>query len=885
MKEDCPELYERIKKSVKAGNWQPIGGMWVESDCNVVSGESLVRQFVYGLRFFKEEFGIHTNVVWLPDVFGYSAAFPQIIKKAGMKYFMTIKIYWSQVNKPPYQTFKWVGIDGTDVLTHFSPLGDYNAIMTPAQIRANWDRYDQKHLSDSNLLIYGYGDGGGGATHEMLEFAERAKDFIDFPKVKLASPEKFFEDLDKQVSGKSPSSPSGTASCISNCTAARIRRRAETSDRTRQSEFHYQTAEQLSATARLLTGAPYPTAAIDEGWKLILLNQFHDIIPGSSIGEVYIDSTADYAHVKELGDAAVDSALATLAEQVGGEGKALVYNPLSWARRDVVALSAYLGLDGQSVVDLDGAPQTLVELAGQVPSLGYAALSDTTSPSGMEPLWASYSSTGEMTPRVQRVFDGMFEVEQDPPVAVMVANTIFYAAIREGATAIVLEPEANQIKMLVQKGDTEIERAPIPNQAHLAVTARFKRIGGMNVNVVDAEQTGSVNFADYQFNVTCTPTTHGERISVCVLHTTQEVQTDSNFPHATIEVMENRFWKISLDKNGEIESLIDKRTGREVIDSTSYCKGNALLAFEDRPMFWEAWDMDIFYNDKMYPVQTVNEIKVIETGPIRAGIEIKRTVDGGRGSTVRQRIFVYRDMERIDFETELDWHEHQTLLKVAFPVTVNALKATYDIQFGSIERPTHWNTTWDWAQFEVCGQKWADLSEGDYGVSLLSDSKYGWDIRGNVMRLSLLKSAISPDPEADQGIHRFTYSLYPHAGGWREAQTVRRAYELNVQVKAVAKSGTGALPPAFSLVATTSPNIIIETVKKAEDDDSLIVRFYDAHNQRGTANLQFGRPVISAKAVNLLENDLDGDQPTLDGETVSLSYHPFEIRTLKVLLA
>ena len=244
--------------------------------------------------------------------------------------------------------------------------------------------------------------------------------------------------------------------------------------------------------------------------------------------------------------------------------------------------------------------------------------------------------------------------------------------------------------------------------------------------------------------------------------------------------LENRFFKITLDGNGEITSLYDKRVGREVMDQSSYCKGNALLTFEDKPMTYDAWDIDIFYQDKMTPVQALDSIEVIEQGPLRATVEIKRSF--GAGSRITQRISLYRDLPRIDFATDADWQERQTLLKAAFPVAVHSPRATYDIQFGNVERPTHWNTSWDWARFEVCGHKWADISEGDYGVSLLSDSKYGWDIKGNVMRLTLLKGAISPDPDADRGRHQFSYALYPHAGDWRAAETVRRAYEFNVPV-------------------------------------------------------------------------------------------------------
>lgn len=746
VKEDNPALYERIKAAIKRGQWEPVGGMWVESDCNVVSGESLVRQFLYGLRFFQKEFGKHTDVVWLPDVFGYSAAFPQIIKKAGMKYFMTIKIYWSQINKPPYQTFEWEGLDGTTVLTHFSPLGDYNAQMTPDQWNRNWNNYKQKHLNDSALYIYGYGDGGGGPTRQMIETAERGRDFPGMPKLKLTTNEAFFEDLEKQVAGK-VDLPRWVGELYLEYHRGTYTSQARNKRFNRKSEIGLQTAEQIGSLALLLTGTAYPHDQINKAWELTLLNQFHDIIPGSSIHAVYEDSTVDYQFIKERYEGAIQTGLDAIAHNLkAGSGDVIVYNPLSWTRSDVAEVPRYFNLPGQHIVDLDGQEKTLIHL-GAIPSLGYNTL-----------------------------------LAEEMPLA-----------------------------------------ADAPADGQLAVNAN---------------------------------------------------------------TLENRFFRVTLDSNGEIASLIDKRLGRDVIDENSYCKGNALLLFEDKPMEYDAWDIDIYYLDKMYPLQELSELRVIENGPLRGTVEIKRVF--GQGSVVTQRISIYRDLPRIDFDTQVDWQERQTLLKVAFPVNIHSPRATYDIQFGNLERPTHWNTSWDWARFEVCGHKWADLSEGNYGVSLLSDSKYGWDTKGNVMRLTLLKGAIHPDADADLGTHRFTYSLYPHEGDWRAAETVQRAYELNVPVRIAKVTGSGDLPQSMSLASVDDPNLIIETIKKAEDDDSLILRLYETYGQRGTAALNFPRAVQSAVEVNLLEVETEEAKlqtVNISGQSVAFAYTPYEIKTFKVQLA
>ncbi|MEO7715711.1 MAG: alpha-mannosidase [Capsulimonas sp.] len=748
LKEDNPTVYARVKEAVARGQWEPVGAMWVESDCNVVSGESLVRQFLYGSRFFEQEFGHKTEVVWLPDVFGYCAAFPQIIKKSGLKYFMTIKIYWSQVNKPPYQTFEWEGIDGTSVLTHFSPIGGYNSTMVPEEWEKTWSEYKQKNLNDSALYIYGWGDGGGGPTRQMLESAERAADFPGIPKIKLTTNQEFFEDLERQVHGN-PMLPRWVGELYLEYHRGTYTSQGRIKRQNRQAEFLLQAAEQISSLAFWEADAAYPQDTLESAWKLTLLNQFHDIIPGSSIKAVYEDSDKDYGQIQSAGGEAVRAGLAAIAGLSHTRpADIILHNPLSWRRKDSAELPSSFNLPGQRVIDLDGNAKTLVSLA-KLPSLGCLVACP-----------ADFIPTG--------------------------------------------------------REDTSL--------------------------------------------------------SVSAQH------------------LENRFFRVELDENGEISSLCDKRAEREVIDAQSYCRGNAFLTFEDKPLAFDAWDIDIFYNDKMAPVRQVSSIEVVERGPQRISVEVIRSF--GSGSAIRQRISLWRDLPRIDFDTEVEWRERQTLLKVAFPITVHSPRATYDIQFGNVERPTHWNTSWDWARFEVCAHKWADLSEGDYGVSLLSDCKYGWDIKGNVMRLTLLKGAISPDPDADLGRHRFAYALYPHRGDWREAETVRRAYEFNAPPLAIKapetpSSGNGAakLETPLSFLSVDRANIIVETVKKSEDDDTLIVRLYEAHGQRGRAALTFGVGVTSVTEVNLMEvvtPEFGGELAIEGGTLVLLEYKPYEIKTLKV---
>jgi alpha-mannosidase len=386
----------------------------------------------------------------------------------------------------------------------------------------------------------------------------------------------------------------------------------------------------------------------------------------------------------------------------------------------------------------------------------------------------------------------------------------------------------------------------------------------------------------------------------------------------TTERLENQFFRIDLDANGEISAIYDKRAGRDVLEPGQ--TANQLIAFEDRPLNYDAWDIDIFYAEKPYPIRDVQRIAVVERGPIRGGVEIARRF---LKSTIRQRILIYAELPRIDIATEIDWHEHQILLKAGFPVAINAARASYEIQFGVVERPTHRNTSWDVARFETCAQRWIDLSEGGYGVALLNDSKYGHDLHDNVMRLTLLKSGINPDPNADQGLHRFTYALLPHAGDWREAEVVRRAAELNTPLLAYRpQAADDAQQPAepVSFASCDAAHVQLDTIKTAEDGDGLILRVYETHNQRGPVTLSFARPILDAQPCNLLEeaeeqrtknNRTENGEPgarnqepekhqaqitrqavgqavgdlIVAGNTLRFAIRPFEIRSFRVRFA
>ncbi|MCM1991820.1 alpha-mannosidase [Oceanirhabdus seepicola] len=755
VKEEHPEIYEQVKEKIKEGKWEAEGGMWLEADCNLASGESLIRQILFGTRFFKEEFGVDNKILWLPDVFGYSAALPQILKKFHIDYFMTTKISWNEYNKVPYDTFMWEGIDGSSIFSHFITTIDYKTaisgshrtryegVLGPTEVKGAWHRYQQKNINNEVLISYGYGDGGGGPTKEMLENARRLERGIPgCPTVKMEKARDFFEKFEERV-GNNKRLPKWVGELYLEYHRGTYTSMARNKRYNRKSEFLFQDAEFFNVMNTCIDKTvQYPQQRINDGWETILLNQFHDIIPGSSIKEVYDESKEQYEEVLKNGNELLENAVNQITDKIKLEERSLViFNQLSFRRRDVVTFHIPEGMNNIEVMDEKGNiyPVQLIEnkkgllYAENIPAKGYKAF-------------------------------------------------------------IIRECQAKSAEQL---------------------------------------------------------TVSTEKIS-------------------------NRFFDITLDENANITSIYDKINHRKVLKSLE--KGNVLQAFEDKPHLWDAWDINIYYQEKMWEINHVEEVQVINNGPVRATIKIKRRF---LDSIITQYMHVYNHIPRIDFENEIEWKEKQLLLKVAFPVDVHTNKATYEIQYGNVERPTHWNTSWDMAKFEVCAHKWADLSEGNYGVSLLNDCKYGHDIKDGIMRLSLLKSPIWPNPEADRELHKFTYSLYPHCGDWKLAQTTQMAYNLNCPMYArVEEPHDGILPKELSFISVDTENVIIEAVKKAEDSDELIIRLYECYNRRTRVTVSFYKELEKVFECDLMEKVIE--EIKVCGNSFEFEIKPYEIRTFKI---
>ena len=741
MQEHYPEIFKRIKRRVKEGRWEPFGALWVESDCNVPSGEALVRQLLYGNRYFRKEFGVHSRTAWLPDAFGYSWSLPQILKKAQVDTFVTTKITWSRFTEFPYSVFQWEGADGTRIWGMMPPL-NYDGNIHPKECIMQWNLFKQKERFEELPYPYGHGDGGGGVTMQMIEYGRRLKNIVGVPKCELGRIQDSIDRMKQQC--RFEDLPVWNNELYLEYHRGCQTTQARTKRNNRKCEFLLRQTEFLSSLA-LLNGGKYDRKTLYDAWKIVLTNQFHDILPGSSITEVYTQTDLDYEKAKSLAAAARASALKHLVERIdtSGEGTPIVvFNDLPWVRSDVAQATLPLPKGAFVVLAPNGVP---------VP----------------------HQQTGPN--------DVLFEVDGLPPMGYAV-----YRVVRSKSAA---EP--------------------------------IRRL------------------------------------------------------NASPKGMENDFLRIRFDKDGCLTSVYDKVEQREALEKGQ--RGNVLQLFDDRPHGNDAWDIDPNFEEIMWEPRAASSIGVAETGPVRAIVRVVRKTER---SVITQDITMYSNLPRLDFVTHVDWHEKRVLMKAAFPVDVRSSWASYEIQYATIGRATHQNTDFDRARYEVAAQKWADLSEGDYGVSLLNDCKYGHDTKGNVMRVSLLRSPIDPDPKADEGEHRFTYSLYPHAWDWRNG-TVQQGYQLNAPVLAVAaRAKHGALPATYAFAAVDAENVIIDAVKRAEDSPALIVRLYEAYGQRGDVSLTFGRKPTRVTECDLME---ENDAPvTMRGATIRFHVKPYELRTFKV---
>ena len=737
-----PRLFEAVRARIKKGQWEPVGSMWVEADTNLAGGEALVRQFLYGKRYFKEKFGIETKDMWLPDVFGYSAATPQILAKCNIDYFLTQKISWNQINKFPHNTFWWQGIDGTRVWTHFPPSDTYTGLCGAKDLRSHVTVHRDAARSDRGLYVFGYGDGGGGPTAEHLEVLRRAANAPGVPRIVRQKAVDFFED----AAEASRDLPVWVGELYAEFHRGTYTTQAATKKGNRECEMLLRDAEFLCAAA-YGGGREYPAKELESLWKVVLFNQFHDILPGSSVHEVYVDAEREYDEVRAALGPIIENAI-----------KRMVDKSDTSTYQKPIALFQFSDLAGQGAIE---------------------------KPKGRTP--KSIMCGSESMP-VQEIDDF-------------------------GSKKLVF---------------------PLPETA----------LNG---------------------------------VAICDL--SDEPPQRTNRLIAKPRRIENDTWSVRFDSNGNITSILSLEDRTEFIEKGKLA--NLFQIFDDRPLFWSAWDIDAFALETAKDLVKSERFEIVEEGPVRVAVEIEKRIGE---SVLKQRISL-GPTPGIRFDTWVDWRETEKMLKVAFPVAVSSPRATFEIQFGNVERPTHRNTSWDIARFEVCAHKWIDLSEGDHGVALINDCKYGHDVLGNVMRLTLLRSPKAPDKTADMGIHRFSYVLMPHFGPYNWANVVPAAYALNAPVHSLPleKHSPNKPEELEQFIASNDRNIVIESVKKAEDSNALIVRAYEAHNARGGAEIFCAKTLKRVTLCDMLENEVE-DVPVADG-AFRFAYKPFEILTFKLELS
>jgi alpha-mannosidase len=697
LKEHYPELFERVRLRIAEGSFVPVGGMWVESDSNLPGGEALARQFVAGKRFFIEEFGVEPLEVWLPDSFGYSGALPQIARAAGSRWFLTQKISWNETNVMPHHTFRWEGIDGTRIFTHFPPVDSYNSTLSGADLARAERQYSEKGVANTSLVPFGWGDGGGGPTEEMIAAARRTASLEGSPRVLLSSPRGFFEAAETEY----PQPPVWSGELYLEFHRGTYTSQARTKRGNRRSEHLLREAELWATTAAVRGVAEYPYDELEQAWHTVLLLQFHDILPGSSIAWVHREAERRHDEVRVALEHIIDRSVRALAGA------------------------------GPRMLALNAGPFAI----GAVPALGAAA-------------------------------------------------------------------------------------------------------------VIPAQGSATVSHTGRGF------------------------------------LLRNDRLEAVLDADGLLVSLRDLATGREAIPAGESAK--MLQLFRDTPRQWDAWDIDAEYMRSMTELRAAESIEILPSGPERAAVRIIRRFGS---STVEEIVSLGAGARALDVELAIDWHERQKLLKLAFPLDVQAAQAASEIQFGHILRPTHANTSWDAARFETVAHRWVHVGEPGYGVAVANDSTYGHDIRrsgegrSTTVRLSLLRAPLYPDPESDQGEHRMRVSIAPGAG---IPEAVAEGYRLNLPLRLVDGVGAEALAPVLRV---DGAGAVVEAVKLAEDrSGDVVVRLYEAYGGRAPARLHADFQVAEVVATDLLERPLSPVGEVLERSADGswpLELRPFQLVTIR----
>lgn len=725
MKRHYPDIYEKMKKKIADGQWDICGNVWVEADTNITSGESLIRQVLYGTEFFKKEFGKVSKTYWLPDCFGFTAALPQIIKGCGMENFITSKLSFNDTTKFPYHMFMWQGNNGDKVYAHLM-LPSYNCNFKVGEIMTADRECNDKNILDTSMSMYGFGDGGGGPTRNMLERGRRLRSFPGLPKTEIGHIDDFF----MTYHGKENDLPVWNGEMYYENHRGTFTSQAFVKKNNRKGEIGITRAEMLSSFAEIKNGKEYPKERLEAAWRTLMTNQFHDILPGSSIHQVFEDCRKTYAEMNDIRSDLTDEALSSLTQYK--EDSVIVYNLSSFAHTGPVTVKG-------------------------VPEGKYPANSD-----------------GKVLRSVNKNGELIFLPEEIAPMSCKV-----FSLVTE-------QPTFDCVKA----GKTELSNG--------IITA-------------------------------------------------------------------------ALDENAILTSV---RLGdREALDG----RGNILTVSLDKCCHETAWNLELNYTKKMWELKDAESVEVLESNPLRGVIRVKRRFNK---SLIMQDIILYAGLDYIIFDTTVDWHETDKVLKAGFDVSVIDTDATYDIAHGTVKRPTHWNTPYDKTRFEVAAHKWADLSEGGFGCSILNDCKYGYDIHDSHMRITLMRAPTCPDRTGDHGINTFKYAFLPHFSDWR-SRTVEAANDFNIDCPTVYNGGMSERKEE-RFIETSGGEVVIDAFKKAQDGRGYILRLVEATQSRGSVTVKFGFDISSVVECNMIEEDKN-TVPHSDN-SFTFSTKPFEVKTYRIII-
>ena len=731
MKKHYPDIFERVKEKVKNGQWEIVGNAWVEADTNIASGEALVRQLLYGREFFMKEFGVSSDIYWLPDCFGFTWALPQIIKRSGMKYFMTSKLFYNDTNEFPHSVFRWRSHSGDEILAYLCKQpyqSEYNAEYVTSLRKNN----RQNSIVDVSCGMFGYGDGGGGCTYKQVETGKRIEKLPGMPKTTNGKVADFFKAID----GDFDKLPVYDGELYYENHRGTFTSQAFIKENNRRGEFMMRNAEILN----VFGGKEYPAEKMEEAWKILLINQFHDILPGTSIHEAMENTREEYAQLRQLGGELVRMGKDGILNKVSvKDDSVLVWNMLTWQTKGIV--KAEIPYMAKGIKNSDGKLLT------------------------------------------SKVYE---------------ENGKYY------------------IEFLAD---------PVPAFGYGVFTL-------------------------------CDETAKVENVKV------------------TKNTIENKYLKVILDDNGLIDEVTDKTTGRQILTG----KGNLMTISHDKPIHESAWNMEFDYQMKFWELRDAESVEVVEASPLRGAVRVVRKF---HESTITQDIILEKDKPTLDFDTTVDWHEREKVLKAEFPVDIRNRNASCEIAHGAAEYPTHYNTCYDQAKFEFCAHKWADLSEGGYGASIINDCKYGYNVHDNMMKITLLRGPICPDPMGDLGMHHFRYSFYPHAGTWRDADTVRLGFEENVRLEGEFIGGTGGNDIGHTYAKIEGESVILDAVKPAQDGRGYIVRMYESETRHCTVKASFDLEYSKVIECNLMECD----EQEIDCENGEFTFKmkPHEVKTFRLV--